>query len=205
MKRGKFIVIDGIDGSGKSTQVNMLKKALGTRSMFTHDPGGTPTGEAIRKILLGKARLSPVALLLLFLASRAALVEGVIAPALARGKNVISDRFDSSTFAYQAHASGHAEFRPLLKAFAQNVLKEARPDAYIILDSDPVLARKRLFADRKKKLNAYDKKPLSFHRAVRAGFKKFRPSGGKVFIVNGDRTPGEVYKDVSAIVKKVLA
>ena len=205
MKRGKFIVIDGIDGSGKSTQVKMLKKKLGTRAVFTHDPGGTPTGEAIRKILLGETRLTPLSLFFLFLASRAALVEDMIAPALARGKNVISDRFDSSTYAYQVCASGHAEFRSLLRAFVKDGLKDAKPDAYIMLDSDPVLARKRLFSDRKKKLNAYDKKPLSYHRAVRAGFKKFRPSGGKVFIVNGDRTPEEVFKDVYAIVKKELA
>jgi len=182
----------------------MLKKRRGARATFTHDPGGTPTGEAIRTILLGKARLSPVALLLLFLASRAALVEEVIAPALARGKNVISDRFDSSTFAYQVHASGHTEFRPLMKAFAQNVLKDTRPDAYVLLDSDPVLARRRLFTDRKKKLNAYDKKPLSFHRAVRAGFKKIKSAGSKVFIVNGDRAPEEVFKDVSSIVSRIL-
>ncbi|MCE9541124.1 dTMP kinase [Candidatus Kaiserbacteria bacterium] len=204
MKKGKFIVIDGIDGSGKSTQVRMLKKKLGTGLVFTHDPGGTPTSEAVRAVLLGGTRLSPLAVFFLFLASRAALVEEVIAPALARGKNVISDRFDSSTYAYQVYAEKRPLLGTLLRSFVKGVLKDAMPDAYIILDGNPERAKKRLALKNPSELNAYDKKPLAHVRRVRDGFRKFKRAGSKVFIVNADRTPDEVFKDVFAIVSRTL-
>lgn len=204
MAKVRFIVIDGIDGSGKSSQVKLLKKKLGAKVVFTHDPGGTPTGEAIRQMVLGSKRLSPLSVFFLFLASRAALVEEVIAPALKKGRSVISDRFDSSTYAYQVHAGKHPEYRRLIRAFADDVLKKAVPDAYIILDSDPVAARKRLFTDRAKDLNAYDKKPLSYHRLVREGFKRFKPKGSKVYFVDADRAMDEVQRDIWAIVSRIL-
>ncbi len=202
MKRGVFIVIDGIDGSGKSSQVRLLGKRLGRRAVCTFDPGGTPTGQKIREIVLHDMHLSPVATFLLFLASRAALVEEVIAPALKRGKVVLSDRFDSSTFAYQVYAGLHAQFVPLLRAFAMNVLRESMPDAYIILDSDPKKARMRLVNDPKKKLTIYDTRAIAYHRRVRDGFKLFKPRGAKVHIVDADRSIDEVHKDVWAIVKR---
>jgi dTMP kinase len=204
MKRGRFIVIDGIDGSGKSSQVRMLKKKFSSRAVFTHDPGGTDTGQAVREVVLVAKPLSPLSVFFLFLAARAALVEEVIAPALAKGRTVVSDRFDSSTYAYQVHAGKHSEYRKLMSDFTRDVLKESTPDAYIILDSDPMLARQRLFHDRAKDLNAYDKKPLSYHRSVREGFKKFKPKGAKVFFVNADRSLAEVHEDVWRIVSRIL-
>lgn len=204
MTRGKFIVIDGIDGSGKSSQIKLLHKKLGSRAVFTHDPGGTRTGEEIRQIVLGNKKLSPLAVFFLFLASRAALVEEIIAPVLLKGKNVISDRFDSSMYAYQVHAGKHPEYRRLVDSFVQDVLKKAVPDAYIILDSDPTQARNRLLNDSTKKLNSYDNKPLSYHRAVRAGFKQFKPKGSKVYFVDADRPIKEVHKDVWSIVSRIL-
>lgn len=204
MRKARFIVIDGIDGSGKSSQVKLLRKKLGSKVVFTHDPGGTPTGQSIRQLVLGKKSLSPLAVFFLFLASRAALLEEVIAPALKKGRSVISDRFDSSTYAYQVHAGKHPEFLKLMRAFSDEVLKKTVPDAYIILDSDPIAAHKRLFTDRAKDLNTYDKKPLTYHRAVRAGFKKFKPKGSRVYFVDADRSMAEVHKDVWALVSRIL-
>lgn len=201
MKRGAFIVIDGIDGSGKSTQVRLLSERL-SRAVVTHDPGGTETGEQIRSILLGSKTLAPVAVLMLFFASRAALLAEVIVPALKKGRIVLCDRFDSSTYAYQVVAGRHPEFAPFIRLFAKESGARARPDVYIILDGSPEKARERLFGSRGKELNAYDKKPLAYHRAVRAGFKSFRVSGSKIVRINADRAMDAVFEDVWAIVKR---
>ena len=203
MKKGAFIVIDGIDGSGKSTQVKLLREKF-PRALITHDPGGTEAGEMIRSVVLGAKTLSPLATFFLFLASRAALVEQKITPALKRGRTVICDRFDSSMYAYQVHAGKHPEYLKLVNAFAGEVLKKAVPDVYVILDSDPKKAHTRLFGARGKKLNAYDRKPLSYHRRVREGFKRFKPKGSKVYFVNADRTPEEVFEDVLAVVNNFV-
>jgi dTMP kinase len=181
----------------------MLRKKF-PRALVTHDPGGTEAGEAIRALVLGKHTLSPLAILFLFLASRAALVEQKIIPALSKGKLVLCDRFDSSTYAYQAYAGKRPGYAQLVQDFRADVFKKFAPDAYIMLDSDPKKARKRLFGARGKSLNSYDKKPLSYHRQVRAGFKKFKPKGSKVYILNADRASEEVFKDVSKIVSRIL-
>lgn len=203
MKKGRFIVIDGIDGSGKSSQVKLLRKKLGRRAVFTFDPGGTPTGQTIRRLVLGTRKLSPLATLCLFLTSRAALVEEVIAPALARGRTVICDRFDSSTYAYQVHAGKHPEYAKFVRSFMGEALNAA-PDAYLVLDSDPRLARRRLLGDPKKQLNTYDLKPLSYYRRVRDGFRKFKPQSSRVYFINADRSIEEVHQDVWAIVSRIL-
>ncbi len=200
-KKGKFIVIDGVDGSGKTTQLKMLKKMLGSKAVFAHDPGGTPSAEAIRSIVLGEYKLPRLATFFLFLASRATLEAEVIAPAISKGKTVICDRFDSSTYAYQVHAGKRPDLWKLQQVFSKDVLTYT-PDAYIILDSDPLLAAKRIQKKSAKEINSYDRKPLAYHKLVREGYKKFKPAGSKVFIVNADRTPGEVFADVSAIVKR---
>lgn len=202
MKRGKFIVIDGIDGSGKTTQIWMLQKWLGSKAVFAHDPGGTPAAETIRGVLLGDQKFPKLSTFFMFLASRAALEHDVIAPAIERGKTVICDRFDSSTYAYQVVAGKQPHLWKLQQTFTKDVLKH-KPDAYIILDSDPKEARKRL-AKKAGELNTYDKKPLAYHRAVRAGYKKFKPSWARVHFVNADRSAEEVFADVQPIVKRIL-
>lgn len=203
MKRGKFIVIDGIDGSGKSTQVRRLAERLGKRAVSVSDPGGTPSGEAIREIILHRGDLSPLSTLFLFFASRAALVEQAIAPAMRRGKVVISDRFDSSTFAYQVVAGRQPGYRRLIDLFRSEVLATYAPDAYIILDSDPKKAQKRL-VETGKVLTTFDRKPLRYHQLVRAGFKAFKPRSGRVYVVDGDRDLDVVERDVWAIVGRYL-
>ena len=105
-RRGKFITLEGLDGTGKSTQMRMLATALraaGHKVVETREPGGTPTGEKIRKVLLdsGTAGLSPPAEMALMFASRVQHIAEVIEPALAAGSIVLCDRFTDSTEAYQ--------------------------------------------------------------------------------------------------------
>jgi len=202
MKKGKFIVIDGIDGSGKSTQMKLLEKRLGKNAVYTFDPGGTQIGNMLREIAIRSKRVSPLTRFYLFLASRSALIEEVIAPALARGKTVICDRFDTSTYTYQVHAGKHPEYLSSVNSF-KDASKQIRPDAYIILDMKPSDARKRL-VEEKRSLDVYESKPLSFHNTVREGLKKFKPKGSKKYTVNAAQSKSEVHEDIWRIVSKIL-
>ena len=166
-----FITLEGPEGSGKSSQLPDLAEFLrgqGWDVLTTREPGGTPIGDQIRQILmrLDNQELHPRTEILLFLASRAQLVEQVIKPALREGKLVLSDRFGDSTLAYQGYGHGIdlANLRAML-AFATDNLK---PDLTLLLDVDVEigLQRKRK-EDEWNRLDAYE---LAFHQRVREGY-----------------------------------
>jgi len=166
-----FITLEGPEGSGKSSQLPDLAEFLrgqGWDVLTTREPGGTPIGDQIRQILmrLDNQELHPRTEILLFLASRAQLVEQVIKPALREGKFVLSDRFGDSTLAYQGYGHGIdlATLRAML-AFATDNLK---PDLTLLLDVDVEigLQRKRK-EDEWNRLDAYE---LAFHQRVREGY-----------------------------------
>jgi dTMP kinase len=206
-RKGAFIVIDGIDGSGKSTELRYLKKELRGRSaLFTHEPGGTPHAEAIRKALLTHraGKRDVLSDFFLFLAARAVHVREAVQPALAKGKIVITDRFDSSTFAFQIVAESRKDLADAFWTSRETLLGGQVPDAYIILDLPPELAMKRRRTDTSKRLTSFDTQELAYHRRVRAGFKAFRPVGSKVFVVDASRSPEEVHADVWRIVQRFV-
>ncbi len=166
-----FITLEGPEGSGKSSQLPDLAEFLrgqGWDVLTTREPGGTPIGDQIRQILmrLDNQELHPRTEILLFLASRAQLVEQVIEPALREDKLVLSDRFGDSTLAYQGYGHGIdlATLRAML-AFATDNLK---PDLTLLLDVDVEigLQRKRK-EDEWNRLDAYE---LAFHQRVREGY-----------------------------------
>ena len=165
--RGRFIVFEGGEGSGKSTAAAAVAarlEAAGQRVVLTREPGGTPAGEAIRTLL--HQRLSPWAELFAFLAARAELVSTVIRPALEGGATVICDRFAPSTFAYQVHARG---LDPVVVRTANRAATGGlEPDLVVYLDLDPAagLARK---ADEGAAI-ATGQEGLEFHRKVREGY-----------------------------------
>lgn len=137
--RGKFITIEGLDGSGKSTQLEKLAKVLragGLEVVVTREPGGTATGEKIRHVLLdtGTANLSPLAELALMFASRAQHIKEVIQPALAEGKVVLCDRFTDSTEAYQGGGRKLGS-EPVL-VLHHILCGGLQPDLTILMDSD---------------------------------------------------------------------
>ena len=173
---GKFITFEGPEGSGKSTHIKLLKaflEARGIEVVMTREPGGTPLGEEIRKILQHDHSEAPVphAEVLLFLASRAQHVERLIRPALAQGKWVLCDRFDDSTFAYQGYGRGFPmEGLRAVNAFAISGL---RPDRTVLLDVAPHTSRERLAARQAKTATAPDRierEAAAFHEKVRNGF-----------------------------------
>lgn len=195
-----------MDGSGKTTELRFLKKELrGRRAVFTYEPGGTPRAEKIRKTLLTHkaGKRNPTTDFFLFWAARAAHMQELIAPALNRDKVVISDRFDSSTYAFQIAAEGRADLEEAFWACRKAVVGKNIPDAYIFLDMSPEAALRRRRADKSKVMTSFDKQKLAYHKRVRAGFKKFKP-GTKVYFIDASRTPEAVHADVWRVVKRIL-
>ena len=165
---GLFVVFEGVEGSGKSTQSRALKRRLtraGYLARLIHEPGGTPTGERIRRWLKGERGISPLAELLLFEASRASLVESVIRPALTDGETVVCDRYVFSTLAYQGYGRGLelAMIHQLNEMATGGLL----PDIVVLLDIPPEVGFNRL-ADRR--LDRFEREQDNFHQRVRQGY-----------------------------------
>ena len=166
---GRFIVFDGPDGSGKSTQISRLvERARGAGLVVreVREPGGTSIGEQIRTILLDpvNAEMTLGCEMLLYMASRSQLVEREIKPALERGELVIADRFVSATLAYQGTAGGLSV--DWIQAVAEVAVAGTWPDLTIILDVDDSVAARRL----NPLLDLIELKGREFHKKVREGF-----------------------------------
>jgi dTMP kinase len=190
---GAFIVLEGVEGSGKSTQVQLLRDWLeqaGVPCTAAREPGGTRIGEEIRRALLHGGDVPARAELLLMLAARAAFVEQIIRPALERGEVVIADRYELSSIAYQGYGRGLPvdEVRRV-NAFATGGLT---PDLTIILDVDQQegaarQARAGLGVDRIERAGA------SFHRQVAGAYRLLIDSEPGVVAVPGTDDPGTVH------------
>ena len=177
---GVFIAFEGGEGAGKSTQAQLLQRALaaaGYRSRLLHEPGSTALGDYLRAYLVDGHALSAPAELLLFAAARAELVNRVIAPELAGGGIVIADRFAGSTIAYQGYGRG---LDPAQIAWLNDFATAGRyPDLTILLDIDPVVGMQRV-RSRQLELgiasdaapNRFEDETLAFHRAIRRGFRQ---------------------------------
>lgn len=163
-----FIVFEGLDGSGKSTQARSLYRRLRRRGypvLSTREPGGTPLGEVLRRWLKGRQALSPIAELSLFVAARTQLVHEVVTPALEAGITVVADRYAASTVAYQ----GYGREMDLALVYGLNSAATGGliPDLTVLLDlsSDTALDRKG-----DKLSDAFETAPSDFHSRVRKGY-----------------------------------
>ncbi|MFC1658208.1 dTMP kinase [Candidatus Omnitrophota bacterium] len=189
MKRGKFITFEGPEGSGKSTQANLLARYLkskGKKAIFLREPGGTGPSEKIRRILLDKANhnISALAEMLLYMAARAQLIQEVIKPALEKGYFVICDRFLDSTLAYQGYGLGVD--LSLIKHLARFVTCGLEPDLTIFLD----VGVKRGLRACGRELDRIEQRPISFHQRVRQGYLRLAaryPSRIKIIKPGKDR------------------
>jgi dTMP kinase len=210
--RGKFITLEGPEGSGKSTQAKTLIQRLaerGVEAVYTREPGGTMLGEAIRNILQhNQAGESPCerAELLLFEASRNQLVEKVIRPNLEKGIWVICDRFMDSTTAYQGYGRGlPVEEIQSINRFTVNGLS---PDLTLLLDLDVAAGFERIaqrYLARGESADRFEQEERSFHERVRAGYLKLAGQSPERFrIINAAQQSDAVASDIWNAVGKLF-
>lgn len=199
--RGRFVVLEGGEGSGKSTQAVMLADRLrtaGRSARVTREPGGTPRGARVRELLLhDHGTLDARAELLLMLADRALHVAEVVRPGLAAGEVVVSDRHTPSSLAYQGVGRGlGVEDVERMSAWATG---EVVPDLVVVLDLDDAVADSRLAGAR----DRMEEAGPEFHRRVRAAYRELAPARGWL-VVDGSGSVEEVAARVWAAVQPVL-
>jgi len=204
MTKGKFITLEGVEGVGKSTNLEVISdfvKLGGYDVLITREPGGTTLGERIREILLDKneKRMAPMAELLLMFAARAQHVEEVIKPALARGTWVVSDRFTDSSYAYQG--GGRQLGSGAVADLERQVLGGFRPDLVIILDLDVQAGLER--ASKVSETDRFESEEREFFERVRASF--VRRSGEPGYhLVDAARPLINVQADITTIIKELF-
>ena len=200
MPQGRFITFEGMDGSGKSTQVRRLTETLqarGTDVVTTREPGGAPGAEEIRQLVLtgDPDRWSAETEILLFTAARRDHLEKTIQPALNAGKTVISDRFADSTRLYQGATRG--DLRRMVDQL-HNLMIGKEPDLTFIIDMDPAVALKRGLA-RNSGEDRFEDFGLPFQETLRAGFLALaRDFADRCVVINGDRDPDAIAADILA-------
>jgi dTMP kinase len=203
VERPPFITFEGIEGCGKSTQADLVREFLEGRGfsvLVTREPGGSPIGEQIRRILLEPANHGMVALteLLLYEASRCQHVEAVIKPALDVGKVVICDRFFDASTAYQGYGRG----LDIAMVGRLNLVATGgrKPDLTIVLDLPVDVGLKRLG----KKLDRIEREAVEFHQRVRRGYLRIaQDEPGRVKVVNAAGSIDDTLLEVKRLIEKV--
>ncbi len=200
-----FITFEGIEGSGKTTQIRHAVEFLekkGKKCILTREPGGTITGRKIRSILLDPENngMDPSTELLLYMADRAEHVNKIINPALSAGKTVLCDRYYDATKAYQGFARGVN--MELLDKLHKLILQDLKPDITILLDLDPEIGLSRAWKQINEGKRAgfetrFEKEALGFHGKVRKGYLELARIEAKRFIiVDAAKDENQVKKDI---------
>jgi len=200
--RARFITLEGLEGSGKSSVISFLKRYLeekGFKVAMFREPGSTKIGEKIRKILLDKKnkRLAPYTELLLYLAARTQLIEEKLIRAFKDYDFVICDRFFDSTLVYQGYALGlKRTAEEAVKIFSLGIV----PDLTIILDVDVKRSLKRL-----KSKDRIEARPLKFHYLLKIGYRRlWRKYPKRIHLVSSENDLRDVFKDVKKIIDNFL-
>lgn len=201
-----LITFEGIEGSGKTTQIELLSdylKKKGYNIVRTREPGGTALGEALRKILLHKdLHVLPLSELLVFMAIRAQHVEEVIMSALAAGNVVLCDRFIDATYAYQGY--GRGTDLGIIATLNRLVTKGVTPNLTILLDCDVDMGLRRKLVDSPHS-DRFEKEDIPFHEAVRSGYLKLaREETKRFFVVNGKQSIDATHLTIRDKVEKLL-
>ena len=204
MSRGKFITLEGMDGAGKTTHLEWLRGKLLARGIaltVTREPGGTPLGEALRKLLLDNhdPRHPDTEALLMFAARREHIAQ-IIEPALAAGHCVLCDRFTDATYAYQAGGSGMAWERVAeLEQWVQGALQ---PDLTLYFDLDPVLGRAR--ARQAREPDRFEREKQAFYERVRAAYlRRAAEHPRRIRVIDASRSISEIQLELEALITSI--
>lgn len=205
MKKSLFIVLDGTDGAGKSTQIQKLKRYFGDKVVTTREPGGCLEAEEIRQYIFDHPHLSAKEQFDLVWKARKLHLEQTIKPALNAGKMVITDRFDSSTWVYQICEGESPE---LIKAFwdiRKTVLSDTEPDCYIYLRVDSKIGMSRKTDQKDVNLNYFDTVKIEILEKRRESFKTFfdQLPSAKIKIVDANKSENEVFQEILDILTKL--
>jgi dTMP kinase len=211
--RGKLITFEGVEGAGKTTQLERAAAYLreaGVEVVVAREPGGTAVGEQVRTVLLSRenAAMAPLAELYLYLAARAQLVAQVVEPALAAGTYVLLDRYVHSTLAYQGYGLGvdlggadAADNLKKLRELCRATVGDAWPDLVVVLDVDVEASFARFAGEAPDRIEARD---LAFHRRVREGFLALAAEEPeRVAVVDGSLSEEAVFAAVKAVLGNV--
>jgi dTMP kinase len=201
-----FFSFDGIDGVGKTTQMELFcawLRATGHDVVECRDPGSTPLGEKLRDILLHSDHHTPIgrrAEMLLYMASRAQLVDEVIRPALAAGKTIVSDRYVLANVVYQGHAGGlNLE---AIRAVGAVTVDGVWPDAVFVLDMDPAAADARM----QRSLDRMERQGNVFREQLRTGFLfEAARNAGNTHVIDAARDVEAIQSEIRQISERVLA
>ncbi|QDP01139.1 dTMP kinase [Thalassotalea sp. PS06] len=203
---GKFIVIEGIEGAGKSSAIAIVEKLLaaqGINFVKTREPGGTPLAESLRTLVKSpdlQESLTPECELLLMYASRSQLVHNVIKPALNDGKWVIGDRHDLSSRAYQG--GGRNMDDAILDSLADITLKGFKPDLTLYLDIDPKIGLQR--AANRGELDRIEQEKIDFFYRVRDKYKSFAERDDSILVIDASQDMAKVHADIEAQLRNYL-
>ena len=186
-----FISLEGVDGSGKSTQARLLAEALGPETISIREPGGTEAAERIRELLAdGTVSLAPMAELLLFLAARADLTERVIVPALEAGTDVVADRFSDSSVAYQGSARGLGVGEVI--SLCDQATEGLWPDLTLLLKIDPELSLVRTDGE-----DRFESEGLELQRAVAVAYEEIaRVASDRFVVIDAEASVEEVHQRI---------
>lgn len=205
MKQGLFITMEGPDGSGKSTQIDAIKRFFEDRGesvVLTREPGGTQISEKIRALLLDRenSEMNPMAEALLYAASRAQLVAQVIKPALDSGTHVICDRFVDSSIAYQGYGRDLGDSVAVLNAYAVN---GCMPDATFLMKLNPEIGKSRIKTSEQDRM---EMEKLEFHNKVFAGYEALEKEfPDRIVGIDATRNIEEISEDILSHVERLLA
>lgn len=207
MQRGKLIAVEGGEGSGKSTFVSLFRDD--PRFRVTREPGGSMYAERIREVILNSdgKHASGRTMLHLFAAARCDHFEQTVVPALLRGENVISDRLDASTFAYQIYGQEAYDLIPLFNFLRRSWISVCEPSCYLWLDVFPEVGferRKKASLEAGEDTTHFDDRNLDFHCRLREGFHVFLRDKPH-YVINANQPMIQVFEEGKEVIESLIA